>query len=318
MQSYQLGYRVTTAGAPLNGGKAFFYLSGTTTLEDVFEDDALTTPLANPVIADSAGFFPELVYLDPTKEYRVVIKTSADVTIAKYSADPINTVVGGTGIDTADIVDEAVTAAKLGPTAIEDKLGFTPQESFAALTAAEINALLNRVGIVEPYIGSTAPSGALICNGGTIGSASSGGTSRANADTATLFALIWALDSTAYPITDSAGSASTRGANAAADFAANKRLPLPELRAQFIRGWDNSRGIDGSRALGSPQAEQLPAHTHTAGFTRTTGRFDASNDAVVPSNTGGLSTFTTGSTGGTENSSENRPRNTALNYIIRY
>jgi len=316
MQSYQLGYRVTTAGAPLNGGKAYFYLTGTTTLEDVFEDDGLTTPLANPVIANSAGFFPELVYLDPTVAYRCVIKTSADVTIS--DADPINEVVGSSGVGTADIVDEAVTAAKLGPTAIEDKLGFTPQEDFTSLTAAEINALLNRVGIVEPYIGSTAPGGALICNGGTIGSASSGGTSRANADTATLFALIWALNDTDYPITDSAGGASTRGANAAADFAANKRLPLPELRAQFIRGWDNSRGVDTSRALGSPQTEQQPAHTHTAGFTRTPGRFDATGDAVVPSNTGGLSTFTTGSTGGTENSSENRPRNTALNYIIRY
>lgn len=316
MQSYQLGYRVTTAGAPLNGGKAYFYLTGTTTLEDVFEDDGLTTPLANPVIANSAGFFPELVYLDPTKAYRCVIKTSADATIA--DADPINEVVGSSGVGTADIVDEAVTAAKLGPTAIEDKLGFTPQEDFTALTAAEINILLNRVGIVEPYIGSTAPSGALICNGGTIGSASSGGTSRANADTATLFALIWALNDTDYPITDSAGGAATRGANAAADFAANKRLPLPELRAQFIRGWDNSRGVDTGRTLGSPQAEQLPAHTHTAGFTRTTGRFDASNDAVVPTNTGGLSTFSTASTGGTENSSENRPRNIALNYIIRY
>lgn len=316
MQSYQLGYRVTTAGAPLNGGKAYFYLTGTTTLEDVFEDDGLTTPLSNPVVANSAGFFPELVYLDPTKSYRCVIKTSADATIA--DADPINEVVGASGVDTADIVDEAVTAAKLGPTAIEDKLGFTPQEDFTSLTAAEINALLNRVGIVEPYIGSTAPSGALICNGGTIGSASSGGTARANADTATLYALIWALNATDYPITDSAGGAASRGANAAADFAANKRLPLPELRGEFIRGWDNSRGIDTSRALGSPQAGQQPAHTHTAGFTRTAARFDAASDAVVPSNTGGLSTFTTGSTGGSENSSENRPRNTALNYIIRY
>jgi len=318
MQAYQLGYRVTTAGAPLNAGKAYFYLTGTTTLEDVFEDDGLTTPLANPVVADSAGFFPELVYLDPTKEYRVVIKTSADVTIPKYSADPINTVVGATGVNTADIVDEAVTAAKLGPTAIEDKLGFTPQAAFAGLTSAAINALLNRVGIVEPYIGSTAPGGALICDGGTIGSASSGGTSRANADTATLFALIWALDATAYPITTSAGAGSTRGANAAADFAANKRLPLPELRGEFIRGWDNSRGVDTSRVLGTAQAGQLAAHTHTAGFTRTGGRFDAAADAIVPTNTGGLSTFSTGSTGGTENSSENRPRNVALNYIIRY
>lgn len=318
MQSYQLGYRVTTAGAPLAGGKAFFYLSGTTTLEDVFEDDGLTTPLANPVIADSAGFFPELVYLDPTKEYRVVIKTSADVTIAKYSADPINEVVGGTGINTADIEDEAVTAAKLGPTAIEDKLGFTPQEAIVALTAHEVNVLMKRVGTVEAYFGSAAPSGALLCNGGTIGSASSGASSLASADAADLFALLWNWANADSAILDSAGSASSRGVSASADFALNKRLTLPDLRGEFIRGLDLSRGIDSGRAIGSAQAGQMPGHTHTAGFTRTTARMDASNDAVVPSNTGGLSQFNTGSTGGTENSSENRPRNVALTYIVRY
>jgi hypothetical protein len=311
MQAYQLGYRVTTAGAPLNAGKAYFYLTGTTTLANVFEDDALTTPLSNPVVADSAGFFPELVYLDPTKEYRVVIKTSADVTIAKYSADPINTIEGSSGVNTADIVDEAVTAAKLGPTAIEDKLGFTPQAAFAGLTSAAINALLNRVGIVEPYIGTTAPGGALICNGGTIGSASSGGTSRANADTATLFALIWALNATDYPITTSAGAGSTRGANAAADFAANKRLPLPDLRGEFVRGWDNSRGVDTSRVLGSAQTDEFEQHSHNIlVFSNSFG----GTRALSGLNTAGTTLAT--ETAGT--ASETRPRNVALNYIIRY
>lgn len=124
MQAYQLGQRFTTAGLPLNGGKAYFYLTTTTTLEDVFEDDALATPLANPVVADSAGFFPELVYLDPTKEYRCVIKTAAGATLA--DADPINTPSGGSGIETADIEDGAVTGPKLADGAIEVKLGYTP------------------------------------------------------------------------------------------------------------------------------------------------------------------------------------------------
>lgn len=309
MQYYQLGYRVTTAGAPLNGGKAYFYLSGTTTLEDVYEDDALGTPLANPVVADSAGFFPEVVYLDPTKEYRVVIKTSADVTIAKYSADPINTVEGASGIDTADINDEAVTAAKLGPGAIEAKLGYTPQEAFSALTAPEINALIGRVGEVFAWLASSAPDGSLKCNGGTIGSASSGGTSRANADTSALFALIWALDATEYPITDSGGAGSTRGASAAADFAANKRLPLPDLRGEFVRGWDDSKGTDSGRVLGSDQAGAIEAHTHTYASTRTD--IGAGGQTVT---SGAGSGQTTGSTGG----SETRPRNIALLYCIRY
>jgi hypothetical protein len=318
MQAYQLGQRFTTAGLPLNGGKAYFYLTTTTTLEDVFEDDGLTTPLANPVVANSAGFFPELVYLDPTKAYRLILKTSADVTI--FDADPINEVQGATGVDTADIVDEAVTAAKLGPTAIEDKLGFTPQEDLTALTAHEINVLLKRVGTVEAYFGSTAPTGALLCNGGTIGSASSGASALASADASDLFALLWNWANADSAILDSAGSASSRGASASADFAANKRLTLPDLRGEFIRGLDLSRGVDSARAIGSAQSQQIGTHSHDVRHATSGG---SANDTTT---NGGIMTdsVTAGNVDwavlntGTGIGSENRPRNIALTYIVRY
>lgn len=38
---------------------------------------------------------------------------------------------------------------------------------------------------------------------------------------------------------------------------------LPDLRAEFIRGWDGGRGIDPDRILGSSQAQQNKQHTHT-------------------------------------------------------
>lgn len=78
---------------------------------------------------------------------------------------------------------------------------------------------------------TTAPTGTVTPNGGTIGNASSGGTTRANADTSDLFSLLWSVTTnTDYPIQDSSGAASTRGASAAADFAANKRFPLPNIQ----------------------------------------------------------------------------------------
>lgn len=78
---------------------------------------------------------------------------------------------------------------------------------------------------------TTTPEGCIVPNGETIGSAASGATNRANADTAELFAFYWRLtDNTDYPIQDSAGAASTRGASADADFAANKRFPLPNIQ----------------------------------------------------------------------------------------
>jgi len=315
MQSYHLGYRVDTAGAPLAGGKAYFYLTGTTTLEDVFEDSALATALSNPVIADANGFFPELVYLDQTKTYRVVIKTAVGVTIAAQSADPINTPLSGGGIDGADINDDSIPGSAFAPGAVEGYLGYTPgDEADVVALQTQTGAL---TGMVAPFLASSAPTGWVKGNGGTIGDATSGGTTRANADTSALFALIWALDATEFPITDSSGGSASRGATAAADFALHMRLPLPDLRAEFVRGLDDSRGVDTSRLLGSDQAGQMSAHTHSAGFTDPQGRSDASVDMITPTNSGGLTAFSTGSAGGTENSSENRPRNVALLYCIK-
>jgi len=309
MQAFQLGYRVNSAGQPLNGGKAYFYLTTTTTLEAVFEDSALTTPLANPVVADSAGFFPELVYLDPTKTYRCIIKTSANVTVS--DADPINTAAGGTGIETADIADGAVTGPKLADGAIEVKLGFTPADAsdLTTLSGAYTTSIGAMTGAVMPFLRSAAPTGWVKGNGGTIGDASSGGTTRANADTADLFALLWALDATNFPITDSAGSASSRGASAAVDYALHKRLPLPNLRAEFVRGLDDSRGVDTSRLLGSAQVEMIGPHSHpistySSGF--------AGTKALTGLNTTGTTVNTDDNTG-----TENRPRNIALLYCIK-
>ena len=37
---------------------------------------------------------------------------------------------------------------------------------------------------------------------------------------------------------------------------------LPDLRGQFVRGWDDARGVDAARVLGSSQADQLLVHGH--------------------------------------------------------
>jgi microcystin-dependent protein len=37
---------------------------------------------------------------------------------------------------------------------------------------------------------------------------------------------------------------------------------LPDTRGEFLRNWDDGRGIDGSRALATFQAAQLQAHKH--------------------------------------------------------
>lgn len=105
---------------------------------------------------------------------------------------------------------------------------------------------------------TTAPAGTVTPNGGTIGSASSGATTRANADTSDLFALLWsATNNTDYPIQDSSGVATTRGASASADFSANKRLPLPNIQ-------DGDALIAAvSSAVLTRSAGDVLSHTHT-------------------------------------------------------
>lgn len=157
-------------------------------------------------------------------------------------------------------------------------------------------------GAVAWFARTTAPTGWLKANGSTIGNASSGA-SRANADTESLFNALWA--DTTLAILTSAGAGSTRGASAAADWAAHKRLTLPDLRGEFVRGLDDGRGIDSGRGLASAQAEMIGPHTHPISNASSVNNGSASKPAS--SNNAGAA-VTVDQNAGTEN----RPRNVAL------
>jgi microcystin-dependent protein len=113
---------------------------------------------------------------------------------------------------------------------------------------------------------------------------------------------------------------------------------LPDLRGEFIRGWDSGRGIDTGRVFGSLQTDEFRTHTHT-GTTNTTGAHTHAfregttepgdsanvvdsaptagqgNFTVITSSAGDhFHTFTTAATGGVET----RPRNVALLACIKF
>lgn len=109
-----------------------------------------------------------------------------------------------------------------------------------------------KTGMRMGYVGTTAPTGWVLGSGRTIGGGSSGATERANSDTEALFTLLWAsYSNTELVIQDSAGTPTTRGASAAADFAANKRMPLPDYRGRVPAGKDDMGGTSANR-LTSP------------------------------------------------------------------
>lgn len=137
-------------------------------------------------------------------------------------------------------------------------------------------AASTQTGEIKWWPTNTAPSGYLECSGSAV--------SR------TTYSALFAVIGTTF----GTGDGSTT-------------FNLPDLRGEFIRGWDNGRGVDSGRAFGSSQSDELKAHTHTE--TRLTN----SGSGRPGGNDGSIETTNTGSTGGTET----RPRNVALMPIIK-
>ncbi|EPB8966510.1 phage tail protein, partial [Escherichia coli] len=112
---------------------------------------------------------------------------------------------------------------------------------------------------------------------------------------------------------------------------------LPDLRGEFIRGWDDGRGVDNGRGLLTLQDGAIVSHNHYWGiwtsrtndktlesFTGTTilkqitplspaidfDNYPIPNPAITE---GGVVAATTKPAG----ANETRPRNVAFNYIVR-
>lgn len=185
--------------------------------------------------------------------------------------------------------NHAVTHQSGGTDALSGTLGVNITGSSGSCTgnAASATTAVNGcpVGSVIAYATNVPPIGWLICNGAVI--------SR------TTYANLFAVIGTTFGSGD--------GSNT---------FNLPDLRGEFIRGWDNGRGIDSARTFASSQNDSLKSHNHTYYIPTDTGSLPNSNyfDIFLGSPTGGNYSNTTQNTGGTET----RPRNIALLYCIKY
>lgn len=167
------------------------------------------------------------------------------------------------------------------------------------ITVTGNNSLLP-TGAVMLFANSSVPSGWAKCNGVAV--------SRTSSTYSALFAAIGTL----YGAGD--------GVNT---------FNLPDLRGEFVRGWDDGRGVDTGRVLGSHQDQQMEYHKHIA----------SNNDCQSYSSVNGVGTGTynqfcdtngvttgsgaalTGDGSHTEQTAkmgqETRPRNTAMMYCIK-
>ena len=174
----------------------------------------------------------------------------------------------------------------------------TTGEDLAAVTLASMVAAVQQAlcppGTVLPYMGATAPTGWLVCNGASV----------LRATYPSLFAVIGT----------SCGTSSSTYFN------------LPDFRGRFLRGWDNATGRDPDRgartamatggatgdAIGSVQTDEFKKHSHT--LTNQIAYMSEGNDSSGGYYDPVLENRNSGDTGG----GETRPINASVNYIIKF
>lgn len=104
-------------------------------------------------------------------------------------------------------------------------------------------------------------------------------------------------------------------------------LKLPEMRGEFLRVWDDGRGIDSGRALLSAQGDAIrnitgqmsdvhagasPGGTGVMAWTK-----DGSRDSAVTSGIWAYGHFNLDASKQVPTAAENRPRNIAFNFLVR-
>ncbi len=219
-------YEFDDNGDRAPGALASFFAAGTSTPYVVYQDADETTPHENPVEADGNGRWPAVFI--PYGTYKELIETA-----------------GGTELFEMDDVPN--------PAPFTDD--FELDET----------AILNTGDFIFTGKNGTR-TGAVRCNGRTIGNAASGATERANADTVDLYTYLYDnYDNAQCPVTGG------RGSNAASDYAANKSIAMPDYRSVALVGFDDmgnsAAGLVASAPVvtgsGTAPGSVLGANTHT-------------------------------------------------------
>ena len=221
----------------------------------------MTTRLrVDEILANSAAVFKVDDDLEVTGSVEVAgtLEVTGLVTLGNVA------ITGGsvTGITDLAVADGGTGASTAS--GARTNLSVYSQAEVDAAVAAAVAAIFT-TGDVKVTFKTTADSGWVMMDDGTIGDASSGATTRANADTSNLFALLWnnTLDA-------NCAVSGGRGASAAADFAAHKTIALPKVLGRDLAISGAGSGLT-SRALASVLGAEtksiaeanLPSHTHS-------------------------------------------------------
>lgn len=146
-----------------------------------------------------------------------------------------------------------------------------------------------RAGALAYFAESSAPTGYLKANGAAI--------SR------TLYAGLFAAIGTTF----GAGDGSTT-------------FNIPDLRGEFVRGFDDGRGVDSGRVIGGSQQDALQGHRHSFtpfyGAKGVGGNMSGTGHGIEQAIVGNPTAD--GANGEPRTAAETRPRNVALLACIKY
>jgi len=181
----------------------------------------------------------------------VELANMADVSVGTnelINSSVVNSKIAANAIQTSYIQDNAIVNAKMADDSVN-----TAEIVSQAVTRAKVTpGGFNPVGTVIWYAGSSAPAGYLKANGDSIANGS-GTTQGITANFSELYAVI--------------GST------------------LPDLRGEFVRGWDDGKGTDSGRAIKSTQSAQNAQHNHTATSSSSTSTTSLTGSATKISET---------------------------------
>ena len=230
-----MSQNVDINGQPLAGALLYIFQVGTVaTPQNSYQDFGLTLVNPNPLQADQNGRFPAFYLADG--QVHVRLTDSTGVVVFDYPDLQVLGPSSGGGGGGGGSVDPTSIAAT-------GDMKFRP-------TAETLTGWVK-------------------ANGQTIGSASSGATQRANADTQNLFVYLWSNFSNAK-----CAVSGGRGASALADFQANKTIQLLDWRSRSPCGLDD---------MGASAAGRLLAANVTSG---------AGDGPTTPGATGGEANHT--------------------------
>lgn len=184
-------------------------------------------------LSNQSAFYP--VTVEDALDYLTMITQQLNEKISRALSFPVGT---DTDIPTlmADILNAAANATAAAASA-----------AAAAASAAAAAAFGFQTGDVMWQDNQGARSAWVRDNGLTIGNVGSGATERANADCQNLFTFLWnTYSDTICPVVGG------RGANAAADWAALKKITMPDKRGRSPIGLDDMGNVAANRFTGVP------------------------------------------------------------------